>query len=279
MRRYLGDILFFILAMSIAFLLAGTPEILRIPATRPTSPGTLADAPETKSQERTLERTKNDTAVLEKRNIFALSGSYQDIAPVSLPDNPYVLIGIVGGGETTKAFFREYTGRVVNVLTGERMIDGFRVIAIDRPRIVLKRGNEKKIFNVFNPTGLPVIVSDNIKKIENEKIALVAVLEGSEKKAVFRNVDGSLSVLKTGQSLPDGSSVICIDARQVKLKRGKVEKEIALETKASTPSQARSVNAGKYSAENQPDGQAERARTKRPGINNRIRRNFQENNP
>lgn len=272
MRRYLWDIVFIVLAMLIAFLLAGTPEILRIPATRPAPPA----APETKSKEKTMEMEKKDTKVLEKRNIFALSGSYQDIAPVSVPDNPYVLIGVVGEGETVKAIFREYTGKVIKVSPGQRMIDGFSVTAIDKPQIVLKRGNEKKIFNVYHSTGLPGIVNDNMKRVEDEKSTLVAVLEGAEKKAVLRSVDGSLFVLRKGQTLPDGSVVVRIDSRFVKIRNGKTEAELALETKTPVQGQTGSVNAGKISVKNQPDGQAERPRIKKPGINNRARRNPRE---
>jgi len=277
MRSYLGDIIFIVLAVLTAFLLAGAPEIVRTPATRPAQPDTVAATPEIKSKDGLTEsRHPYDIKAVEKRNIFAPSGSYQDDATISAPDNPYALIGVVGEGETLKAIFREYTGKVIKVSAGQRMMDGFRVVEVGKTQIVLKRGNEKKTFNLYSSPGLPVAVGGRVMNHKEKRPALIAVFEGADKKAVFRNFDGSLSVLRKGQSLPDGSVIKHIDSRLVTVADGKAEKELTLETKTAEQKREEVAYAGRAAAKNQFAGRADAERRRPTASQKRHQRVMKE---
>jgi len=275
MRSYLWDIIFIVLAVMIAFLLAGRPGTFQTPATQPAQPDSTAAKLEIKSNEKAMDIIKSDTATLEKRNIFASSGSYQNGAPIPVPDNPYALVGVVKEGNVMKAIFREYTGKVTETTAGQRMIDGFRVAAVGNPYVVLEKGNEKKIFNIFSAVILPVNGHETAKHLSDREPLLVAVLEGAEKRAVFRDAEGRLSILKVKQSLPDGSVIARIDSRRVTVLDGKVERELALNTEPVAKSSSMSVKTDKFPTKDHPADSSVPARRQPPAGYNRGHQHVQ----
>ncbi|HVO67141.1 MAG TPA: hypothetical protein VMT12_11705 [Syntrophales bacterium] len=244
--RYLPDMVFIVMAAVIAFFLAGMPKDMQEPVPVPAPVSADAKAPpEVKSME--VGRKSEGTAIGE-RNIFAASGSYndKDYVQTPMPDNPYSLIGIVQEKAGMKAIFREYTGSVKNGATGDRMIDGFRIAAVSSKQVMLKRGNEKKAFNVYgssiSPTS-PASGQVEMKNLSGGNPLLIGILGGVHKKAVFKDDVGNLTILETSQSLPDGSVIARIDSRSVRLRNGKDEKDLTLYAQAFPEAPLQTVQA------------------------------------
>ena len=86
---------------------------------------------------------------LEVRNIFELDGNY---APppelIIIPEKPYNLIAVLAGKEK-RAIMRDYTGRVVSLKIGDKMIDESVVTDIDRLSVTAKKGKKKKEYRIF----------------------------------------------------------------------------------------------------------------------------------
>ena len=224
MNRYLSDMGFIIMAAIAAFLLAGTPGTFQVPATRPALPATAATPPEMKPVEAA---PQSSGKAIGERNIFASSGSYKDaVKTASIPDNPYILLGIVQEGSVMKAIFREYTGAVTKAAAGQRMIDEFQVAAVQNRQVVLKKGKEKKVFSVYGDALSSVSGQVEKKNDSHRNPLLIGILEGADKKAVFKDQSGNLTILETGRSLPDGSVITHIDSRSVRLINGKDKKDL-----------------------------------------------------
>ena len=72
----------------------------------------------------------------------------------------------------------------------------------------------------------------DMKKFSDRKTLLIGILEGADKKAVFKDQAGNLTILETGRSLPDGSVITHIDSRSVILTNGKEKKDLTLYAQA-----------------------------------------------
>lgn len=227
MIRYLSDMVFIVMAAIAAFFLAGMPEYLKAPAPRPAPVSAeVKTPPGVKSIEAAPQSSGKD---ISRRNIFTSSGSYKDaVKTAAIPDNPYLLVGIVQEGPVMKAIFREYTGSVKKAAVGQRMIDGFQVAVVQNRQVMLKKGNEKKMFSVFGANLSSVSGQTDEKKFSDRKPMLIGILEGADKKAVFKDQSGNLTILETGRSLPDGSVITHIDSRSVRLANGRDKKDLIL---------------------------------------------------
>ena len=148
MTCYLADMVFIVMAAIAAFFLAGMPKYQNAPV--PHQAPVLAEVktpPEVKAMETA---PRSSVKAIEERNIFASSGSYKDaVKAAAIPDNPYILLGIVQEGSVMKAIFREYTGAVTKAVVGQQMIDGFQVATVQNREVMLKKGNERKVFSVY----------------------------------------------------------------------------------------------------------------------------------
>jgi len=236
--RYVADMIFIFMAATIAFFLAGMPKDIEGPVSRPASGSAgVKTPPEVKSME--VGQEKEGMAIGE-RNIFSSTGSYKGYAQIPMPDNPYTLLGVVQEGAGMKALFREYTGTVTKVTMGYRMIDGFYVADVSNPQVVLKKGKERKVFNVYGASLPHGPGTGDVKNLADRKPLLIGILEGADKKAVFRDHAGNLNILETRQSLPDGSVITHIDSRSVRLRNRKEKKDLTLYAEAflKTPIQA-----------------------------------------
>ena len=230
MSRYLADMVFIVMAAIAAFLLAGTPGTFQVPATRPALPAKAATPPEMKPMETALKSSGKD---ISRRNIFASSGNYKDAVKITaIPDNPYILLGIIQEGSAMKAIFREYTGSVTKAVVGQRMIDGFQVAVVQNRQVMLKKGNEKKMFSVYGTALASASGQGDIKNLSDRKPLLIGILEGADKKAVFKNQSGNLTILEIGRSLPDGSVITSIDSHSVRLTNGKDKKDLTVYAQA-----------------------------------------------
>jgi hypothetical protein len=158
-RKYFTDILCIVLFVLIAFLAAEKPVIdLNIP------PSTVdkrqpqdTKKEETKKLEKEIVRDVFASEALKDRNIFSADGKYAIFIPGAgpsgtggvLPENPYTLIGILHG-EEKKAVFREYTGSILFLTVGKKLIDDSVITRIDSTSVEVKRGKEKKELKIFN---------------------------------------------------------------------------------------------------------------------------------
>ncbi len=93
---------------------------------------------------------------LEVRNIFEPDGNYEKPKElIIIPENPYNLIAVLEGKEK-KAILREYTGRMVSLKVGDKMIDGAVVIKIDKMSVTAKKGKKEKEYKIFDVKKKPV---------------------------------------------------------------------------------------------------------------------------
>jgi hypothetical protein len=107
---------------------------------------------ETKNLQKEIVRDIAVFKALKDRNIFAADGRYITSGAGMkgpLPENPYTLIGILQG-EEKKAVFREYTGSVVALTVGKKLIDGSVITRIDSTSVEVKKGNEKRELKIFD---------------------------------------------------------------------------------------------------------------------------------
>jgi hypothetical protein len=159
--KYFLDIISIVLVTTIALLATQKPAVdLKL---RPSSPsiGDKSQLPDAKKEEK--ERVQKEIVkevvvlgALKERNIFSPYGSYVMSGAVlkgPLPENPYTLIGVLQG-EEKKAVFREYTGTIVTLTVGKKLIDDSIITRIDKLSVVVEKGKEKKelkLFDLENP--------------------------------------------------------------------------------------------------------------------------------
>ncbi len=87
---------------------------------------------------------------LEARNIFEPKGDYEKPKElIIIPEKPYNLIAVLEGKEK-RAILRDYTGRIVSLKAGDKMIDGAVVIKIDKLSITAKKGVKEKEYRIFD---------------------------------------------------------------------------------------------------------------------------------
>jgi hypothetical protein len=108
---------------------------------------------EVKSQQlaKTTAKQRNTYEFLEKRNIFSPDGSYEMVKKdlIQIPENPYNLIAVLKGKEK-KAVFREFTGNMVSLKVGDKLIDGATITDIREMTVKVKKGREIKEYRIFD---------------------------------------------------------------------------------------------------------------------------------
>jgi hypothetical protein len=158
-KKYLPDILCIVLFIMIALLGAEKPVIdLNIrPSIADKRQSQDAKKEETKKVEKEIVRDVFVSKVLKDRNIFSADGKYPIVTPGPgpsgtggrMPENPYTLMGILHG-EEKKAVFREYTGSIVFLSVGKKLIDESVITRIDSTSVEVKKGKEKRELKIFD---------------------------------------------------------------------------------------------------------------------------------
>lgn len=155
MSQYLPDILAILMVMIIAYMFAGKPpldlKLSAFPGGKPAQSGQSSDAVK-KQQVQGVESQVNEENVykeLKAKNIFTANGAYTDSDNKPIPANPYTLIGVTQGKET-RAIFKDYTGAVLTMIKGQKMMDGSVIIRIDRTSVQFKKGEEKTELKAFD---------------------------------------------------------------------------------------------------------------------------------
>ncbi len=227
-RQYTQDIASIALVLLLAFLLAGRPGIDL--SVHPSVSHKEADEKPSSAEQQKKEVIKRSTVsddILKSRNIFAESGIYA-ASGQALPPDPYKLISVLHGKEK-KAVFREYTGAVVTLPVGKKMIDDFIITKIESVSVKLKKDKEEKELRLFSASGGQIMTADDKEKnLPANPYTLIGILGGKEKKAVIKDYKGSVSILTVGAKLIDGSVIKGIDPVSVKLKKGKEQIELRI---------------------------------------------------
>ncbi|MEZ0344822.1 MAG: hypothetical protein ABWJ99_08505 [Caldimicrobium sp.] len=83
---------------------------------------------------------------LARRNPFTPEGSY---AGLIFPENPYILIATKFDGQP-QALLRLFTGEIITVKEGDKLLDGARVEKIKEKTVIIKRLNKKIKLQIFN---------------------------------------------------------------------------------------------------------------------------------
>ncbi len=83
-----------------------------------------------------------------------------------------------------------------------------------------------KARNIFSATG--TYEDPDKPPIPKNPYNLIAVLQGKEKKAVFRDYQGKVSTLETGKEMLDKFVIVRIDNASVQLAKGEEKKELRL---------------------------------------------------
>jgi hypothetical protein len=168
-KKYLLDILCLIVVVIVAFLIAERPVIDLIGRTgvspvqrkgrtdvSPVIPSEkTAIKEEAKKVQKEIVRDVVASKALKDRNIFSADGRYPTPGVSSaemkgpLPENPYTLIGILHG-EEKKAVLREYTGSIVFLSVGKKLIDDSIITRIDNTSVEVKKGKEKRELKIFD---------------------------------------------------------------------------------------------------------------------------------
>lgn len=232
-KKCLPDIFFIVLIALFAFLAAEKPAIRASDVNLAADNAKMA-RPEIKKEGKAADAGRSavpDEAIksIKGRNIFVASGAYSEQMAQSLPENPYALIAVLKGKEK-KAVFRDYLGNVLTLPVGGSLVDGFVVARIDEISVSLQKRNERKELRLFSLGGkaaLPPSVAATSAAPTNLYI-LTGILAGREKKAVFKDNRGAVSILAKGAKLPDGFVIAGIDDSTVLLKKGSEKKELKI---------------------------------------------------
>lgn len=232
-KEYILDVSAVLLITLMAFIIAGRPGINS--QVRPASPypvKTLSAGPPQESKESNgiIRAIVSDQAGkdIKKRNIFMESGVYTDSTGQIVPDNPYALIAVLQGKER-KAVFRDYQGKVLTLPAGGKLIDGFVITGIDAMSVRLQRRNEQKNLRLFNAGGsVPSSAIDKDGAVPKNLYTLIGILTGKEKKAVFKDYKGSVSILGVGTKLIDGAVITGIDPTAVHIKKDGEKSELKI---------------------------------------------------
>lgn len=131
------------------------------------------------------------------------------------------------------------------VILAAILLIGFRLAQVPEVRLKDLKGEAPEMKNLTsfkrNSVKIDRLLSRNIFRADGlydekapaskeESYALVAILIGKEKRAIFRDSKGALISLSEGSILPDGFRVESIKTKGVILKRSKEIKELTILT-------------------------------------------------
>ncbi|MFZ4439707.1 MAG: hypothetical protein ACOYOS_14865 [Syntrophales bacterium] len=227
-KRYILEIAIVILILLTAALLSGKPAMN--PGSPQASPS-LGKAPpaEVVKEGSGFDHPVVPDQAIKERNLFAANGSYLESTDKPMPDNPYNLIAVLQGKEK-KAVFRDYLGKVVTFVVGKEMMDKFVIAHIDNVSVQLLKGDEKKELRLFNAGGgnlAPAPDSKGVSPRDRKNLyTLTGILGAGEKKAVFRDYNGTISILGVGARLSDGAMITRVDDFSVKLDKAGEKSEL-----------------------------------------------------
>jgi len=232
-KKNIPDLLAILVIALMVFMMAGQPAIK--PAVNQAAQHPVAKSSSPAPQESKIISGIHRVIVsgqavkdIKERNIFMENGVYADADGKIIPDNPYALIAVLQGKEKN-AIFRDYQGKVMTLRAGEKLMDGFVITGIDAMSVRLQRRNELKSLRLFNAGGNgPASAVDKDGAVPKNLYTLMGILSGKEKKAVFKDFKGSVSILSVGATLLDGSVITYIHPTTVQIKKDGEKSELKI---------------------------------------------------
>jgi len=149
-----------VLIALIAYMLAGKPaldlNLSSVPGSVSAQSGQPSSVAIKKPQDQDGVKSQiNENEELKARNIFTANGAYIEAVnkPISpdnmpIPENPYVLIGVIQGKES-KAVFRDHTGSVLTMTVGQKLGEESVITSIENASVKLKKGKEESEMKAF----------------------------------------------------------------------------------------------------------------------------------
>lgn len=151
-KRYRIDLIFIGAAVILALLLSEKPvrvQAQKLPSIKKTEQ-VDAKAAVKGFAAGSASKADKDRSELKARNIFVSDGSYSlAVHKKLIPDIPYTLLGVMLGKEK-KAVFREYTGSIVSLGVGAKMLDDSVITSIEKLSVKARKGKEEKEYRIFN---------------------------------------------------------------------------------------------------------------------------------
>lgn len=149
--KYKIDLLVIAIFVAAGIIFAGRPDVEvkldKLGNKREVEAKSSKPAKETSEQ-------KNNYKHLDERNIFSETGSYETAKGLlQIPENPYNLIAVLRGMEK-RAVFREFTGNMVSLKVGDKLIDGAVIEDIGDMSVKIKKGKETKDYRIFEVKGI-----------------------------------------------------------------------------------------------------------------------------
>ena len=100
------------------------------------------------------EAPKTPYTYLAERNIFVSTGSYEPPKGLlQIPENPYNLVAVLKGNEF-RAVFKEFTGNIVVLKVGDRLIDGAVVEAIGNVSVTVRKEDVLRDYRLYEVKGI-----------------------------------------------------------------------------------------------------------------------------
>lgn len=149
MKKYLTDILAIILVASVAVIAAERPKT---DYQEKFSQNVMVQEKTEKKDHitDTISSQLRRYQYVEERNVFAMDGSYVTTTGLKpMPENPYVLVAILKGREKT-AIFKEYSGSMISLKVGQKLIDGAIITEIGNLSVKVKKGMKIREYRIFD---------------------------------------------------------------------------------------------------------------------------------
>lgn len=151
--RYKTDVLFALLSIMLAMFLIDGPGTIQkagVQGGQAPPPGRPTTESSRQAEKEAMHPRTNLYASLEKKNIFSEDGSYEKPKELKkIPEIAYNLLAVLLGKEK-RAIMREYTGTMVSVKVGDKLIDDSVVTDIDNLTVRTKKQKTVKEYRIFD---------------------------------------------------------------------------------------------------------------------------------
>ncbi|MCX8042435.1 MAG: hypothetical protein N3A56_08130 [Thermodesulfobacteriaceae bacterium] len=153
-KSILLEIAFLVGLLLLAFIFREKPLFLPSPSYLYNESNSTKINPSNSSEIKSSSQTKDTLAqnsskviysFLKKRNPFSPEGSYSGMV---IPENPYTLIA-VKGGKPSEAILKAFTGELLKVKVGDKLLDGSEVVKITENSVILKRLGKERELRIF----------------------------------------------------------------------------------------------------------------------------------
>ncbi len=148
-KKYRFDIIGLIVLLVLAFTFSEKPNTkVEVPKHKKASSSPTTEKQELEKTEK-KDKEKDKYAKIKERNIFSASGTYETVAELKIPENPYTLMAVLKEGDEKRVILKEFTGNIVVAKKGTKLIDGSTVKKIGDSYVEIKKGKETRKLAIF----------------------------------------------------------------------------------------------------------------------------------